>query len=462
MLSLMKQVNDIHLERGIVPQYKPYNGLLYKVFRFKDKNILFDGRSFAIIETTEEGIKKLNLFKNFISKKRKSAFGKVMQEIETLIHSKVLSVEDDEYFEAPTFKKLIILLTSNCNLRCRYCFEETYRCEENDHLMIFAVAQKSLEYLFEHSPSNEVFVHFYGGEPLKNFKVIKFIASYGKQLEVKYGKKIKYFLITNGTLFTKTILNFLRKNDISVQVSLDGCEEVHDANRVYPNGKGSYKNVIKGLKLLKSNKINYSVLAVVSKQAASSSAWIANLNDIADGKFAMTIASNRDEAIKPTPTQIRLFVLKYKKVLSDLTGMYSNCVHNILPVKKIEDQIKNGGRHFYGCGGGLEELTVAPDGNMYLCERLRGKLDCNIRNALPPCELWYGYTNDITNSKCRLCWAKYLCGGGCAHSIDTFSKNRLPPSWMCEIKKSEIETAVRLIYNLSIRNGAEKYGYSKN
>lgn len=105
-----------------------------------------------------------------------------------------------------------------------------------------------------------------------------------------------------------------------------------------------------------------------------------------------------------------------------------------------------GSHHNFGCGAGLEEFTVSPNGNMFLCERLSGDLKVNITEDKPPREIWFKYLNDVTNSVCNLCWAKYLCGGGCAHTSFVHNGSRKPYKWHCEIKKTEIENAVIFLY----------------
>ena len=67
-----------------------------------------------------------------------------------------------------TMQQLILSITENCNMRCRYCtyhdkYNENYICNE----MTYETAEKAIELFLKNSIKNEeVFISFYGGEPL--------------------------------------------------------------------------------------------------------------------------------------------------------------------------------------------------------------------------------------------------------------------------------------------------------
>jgi len=142
-------------------------------------------------------------------------------------------------------------LTERCNLRCKYCIysntNEDYRSfGEND--MPFETAQKSIDFLMEHSPENkQVYIGLYGGEPLLRFPLIKQIIEY---VNMKYyDRKVMYSMTSNMTLMTDEIAEFLTKiKDFSIVISLDGPEAVHDKQRVFSNDIGSFSAVMNGIK----------------------------------------------------------------------------------------------------------------------------------------------------------------------------------------------------------------------
>lgn len=155
-------------------------------------------------------------------------------------------------------QQLILEVTSACNLRCKYCiFSGNYNImrTHNTISMDFATAKKAIDMYLEmfqtgqdFNPDRTPTIAFYGGEPLLNYKLIKECIEY---IERKYRNlKVRYTTTTNGTLLTDEIIHFFKKYDVNILVSLDGPEEEHDRNRVYANGKGTFKDIYRNIEKL--------------------------------------------------------------------------------------------------------------------------------------------------------------------------------------------------------------------
>lgn len=141
-------------------------------------------------------------------------------------------------------------LTEKCNLRCKYCIygetNENYRCFGSKD-MSFDTARKAIDFLMEHSKRDKkVYIGFYGGEPLLKFDLIKEICEY---TETNFpDREIMYSMTTNGTLINTEIAKYLAsKRNLSLVISLDGPEDIHDSNRVFINNRGSFSETMKGL-----------------------------------------------------------------------------------------------------------------------------------------------------------------------------------------------------------------------
>ncbi len=148
--------------------------------------------------------------------------------------------------------QIILEVTERCNLRCRYCiYEPSFRQARNhgDKDMSWDIAFRAIDYLSNCSSSKEkVAVSFYGGEPLLRFPFIKECVKYAKARIPN--NKLLFSMTTNGTLINSEIANFLSENGFAVHVSLDGPEVIHNENRIYPNGKGSFLDVKTGMECL--------------------------------------------------------------------------------------------------------------------------------------------------------------------------------------------------------------------
>lgn len=162
-------------------------------------------------------------------------------------HVEVSSPQESNFAVERAIRKLTLQITQNCNLRCKYCVysgnPKMHQRSHTNRIMPVETAKKAIDFLYEHSiDSPEVNIGFYGGEPLLHFSLIKELVAYVN--EIFFGKKVTYNMTTNGTLLTENMIEFFCENKIAVTVSLDGPKEIHDKNRVFKNGVGSFDTVI--------------------------------------------------------------------------------------------------------------------------------------------------------------------------------------------------------------------------
>lgn len=111
--------------------------------------------------------------------------------------------------------------------------------------MGFDTANKILDFIKQTAkPSEIINITFHGGEPLLNINLIKYIIE-----EVKKDfKNVLFSLTTNGTILNEEISNFLVENfKNGFSMSIDGNQFVHDTNRIYPGGQGSFDTVMRNL-----------------------------------------------------------------------------------------------------------------------------------------------------------------------------------------------------------------------
>lgn len=212
----------------------------------------YDDNSGMIFNIDKCNSKEESISQNYIEK-----IGKYEKPEVKNIKSK--DVENFLVAEGNGFKQLIIELTTQCNLRCKYCcYSEYYQYSRGyfNSYITFETVKKAVNIYFENfkkvyyrNPLRFPVIGFYGGEPLLNFKVIKDTVNYIKE---NYPKLSPFYNITtNALLLTDEIGDFLVENDFSILISLDGDKESHDRNRVKVNGGGSYDLVMKNLNRLR-------------------------------------------------------------------------------------------------------------------------------------------------------------------------------------------------------------------
>lgn len=171
-----------------------------------------------------------------------------------VISSVCRSQEHVEKAMKNNLSQMILEVTSNCNLRCKYCsFSGRYsssRTHQKENLPL-DTAIKAVEYFIGNSKADKSppAISFYGGEPCLNFGLIREIVEFTKKKGVF--QKFHFGLTTNATLLTDEIIKFFVDNDFALTVSLDGPQRITDRFRVFKNGEGTFDTIVGNLKKIK-------------------------------------------------------------------------------------------------------------------------------------------------------------------------------------------------------------------
>lgn len=153
-----------------------------------------------------------------------------------------------------------------CNLRCSYCYyldkKELYPNNPKPMMSEEVLEEFTKQYL-ESQTMLEVQFTWHGGEAL-----MRGIDFYKKALvyQQKYarGRKVFNCLQTNGTLLNDDWCRFFKDNNFLVGISIDGTQQQHDTYRKTADGRSSFKQVMRGIELLKKHGVEFNAMAVVS------------------------------------------------------------------------------------------------------------------------------------------------------------------------------------------------------
>lgn len=388
-----------------------------------------------------------------------------LREIKKLTEEGLLFSPDplESYQEIPrgqVVKALCLHLAHDCNLRCRYCFAGRGRFGGEAGLMSFTVGQKALDFLLEASgPRRHVEVDFFGGEPLLNFPVLKQLVEYGRERARALGKSIKFTVTTNALLLTPEVATYLNEQDIAVVLSLDGRPEVHDAMRVFPDGRGSYEKVLENIRRFVDTRPQgeYYIRGTFTKYNLDFTQDVLHLADLGFKKISLEpVVAFPDEDYALKADDIPVICAEYEELACRMLER----ARQGKPFEFFHFKIDlEGGpclaRRLWGCGAGLEYLAVTPKGELYPCHQFVGRPEfClgHVEEGIQRPELveQFKAAHVYNKEPCRQCWAKFFCGGGCHANAHAFSGSiQNPPEIFCVLMKKRIECALYLKAALS-------------
>ena len=405
--------------------------------------------------TLEEIIKELS---SWDEKDVKESYGEVTE----LKDAGVLFTEDcyEEYIcgfkDRPTVVKALCLhIAHDCNLACRYCFAEEGEYKGRRALMSAEVGKKALDFLVENSGNRRnLEVDFFGGEPLMNFDVVKEIVAYGRSLEETHDKKFRFTLTTNGVLLNDDIMEFANKEMDNVVLSVDGRKEVHDHMRPFRKGAGSYDLIVpKFQKLAESrNQEKYYIRGTFTRNNLDFSNDILHFADLGFKQMSIEpVVGDESDPYAIREEDIPQIKEEYDKLAKiiierEKEGKGFNFFHFMIDLEGGPCVMKR----MSGCGSGTEYLSVTPWGDLYPCHQFVGQeefLMGNVDDGIVKPEIADDFRSCSVYSKekCKNCFAKFYCSGGCmANSYNFHGTIHDCYDVGCEMQRKRVECAIMI------------------
>ena len=150
------------------------------------------------------------------------------------------------------FSTLILHITNDCNMMCKYCFANHGLYASDRGLMSPQTAIRAIEiYYKRYGYIREI--KFFGGEPMMNTETIREVCVHvHKMLKRKAIQQLPRFkIITNGTILNPEFISTIVEYKIQVVFSIDGPSEIHDKLRYFRGGRASYDLIMSNFKKLK-------------------------------------------------------------------------------------------------------------------------------------------------------------------------------------------------------------------
>ena len=385
-----------------------------------------------------------------------------LDEVQMLVDNEELFTKDTyenyimDFKKRPTVVKALCLhIAHDCNLACQYCFAEEGEYHGRRALMSFEVGKKALDFLIANSGNRRnLEVDFFGGEPLMNWQVVKDLVAYGREQEKLHDKKFRFTLTTNGVLLNDEVMEFCNREMGNVVLSIDGRKEVHDKMRPFRKGAGSYDLIVPKFQQFAESRHQdkYYVRGTFTHYNLDFSEDVLHLADLGFKQISVEpVVAEPKEPYAIREEDLPKLFEEYDKLAVEMvrrhkSGEDFNFFHFMIDLEGGPCVAKR----LSGCGSGTEYLAVTPWGDFYPCHQFVGNekfllgnvdegiLNTDIRDEFKCCNVY-------AKEKCRKCFARFYCSGGCAANAYNFSGDICGAYDIgCELQKKRIECAIMI------------------
>lgn len=348
----------------------------------------------------------------------------------------------------PRFNTLCIVPSLKCNFSCSYCYHLSSFQHVDRSVISFNHIKKGISLLLNNIAINDYpIIRFIGGEPLIHKGLIGKTVEYVRRLDGKFGDRRPHFaLITNGSLITPELATYLKINDFSVGVSLDGCQPTNDICRILKDKTGTYDLIMKGIEHLKRRAVLFSIGITLGKhnidRIGDDIAWLAKN---VSRRFAFNFMNDFFEGSNNN-------ALNYSELAQKLRLLYDICdKYGVRESKMMERTTKfqNEEPFLFNCLAMSRQIVLSPYGTIGPCHHLIGTKSQrffirSVRSAasLYKTKVWKGWIRrtPVLDKYCSsTCKYFTFCGGGCA--AESVAKNGTIniDKTMCNLAKFYLE-----------------------
>ena len=380
----------------------------------------------------------------------------IKEEIHELVGKGLLFSDrrDVDVISDGVVKALCLHLAHDCNLRCKYCFAGTGHYGGKRGLMPLETAKNAVDFLLKASKGRKhCEIDFFGGEPLLNFEVLRDTVAYGKERAASLGKILTFTVTTNALSIPDEVLTYLNREEISIVLSLDGREAVHDRMRTLPGGGGSWQRVLTNCKAVVDgrNGENYYLRGTYTRH---------NTDFIKDIRVMIREGFKRI-SLEPAVLSPDLEETLREEDLPQLFSEYEKLADELWQLESQGEKVfffhfeldLNQGpcakKRAQGCGAGAAYLAVTPDGSLYPCHQFAGEEDfCagHVDSGVEKSVLErFSSVDSADKEACRDCFARFFCGGGCHAAAWSVNRDLAEPYVLgCALHKKRVECGLYL------------------
>ncbi|MFA6153121.1 radical SAM protein [Mesorhizobium sp.] len=334
---------------------------------------------------------------------------------------------DDTAIDPFPVHAISLAVAQKCNLGCTYCYAQEGEFGGRPKNMPLDIAKASIDALVGGvTPGERVNIAFLGGEPLVNRDVLRAAAEHAERVADEKGVQVNFSITTNGTLIRPDDGEFFERHGFAVTISLDGVGQIHDAQRSYKGGRGSFDEIIRRVTPLLERQRRMQVSARVTVTPGNLE-LPRTLEDFIDrGFFSVGFSPMLSSPTRRGEMDAPALETMLEQMIA-CGGAFEEAVvegrrYPFLNMVNAMREIHRGTHRPYGCGAGGGYLGVSAEGAYFACHRFvddgAGAMGTV---ALGPDETrrreWLSDRHVHRQEPCSGCGARYLCGGGCHHEV---------------------------------------------
>lgn len=443
----------------------------YRVHKFDDEHVLIttDNGAWASLNSKEYELFRMNRVEEDLN------LYAILKENGIIVTKDNIDQVVEDYRERYSFlfqgpDLHIMVPTFRCNMRCIYCHSFSKPLNAKGWDMDKDTAKSVVDFMFKTTAKN-FGIEFQGGDCIFNFDIVEFVFDYAKKLAREQNRTVKFSIVTNLTKTDDDFIKFLKDNiPVGLCTSLDGPKEVHDKNRRYLGGRGSYEDVTYWIKRIREEMKGYDfrfhALATVTKYSLDygkeivdeyrklgfHNAWLRFMNNLGFAEKTWgKIGYTAEEYLKFWNNTLD-YVLKINRGGEEFRGVWASLVSRMILRKESTNMVD----FRSPCGAAIGQLLYNHKGEIFTCDEAKvldifklgnvktSKYDDIFRSPITTSMV------DISSKFCSLCdacpWFAYCAI--CPVNIYTTQGSvvpKLPEDMRCEIFKGMIKTVFEKI-----------------
>ena len=337
------------------------------------------------------------------------------------------TIPSDQSPTSAPIRSLSLAIAQKCNLGCGYCYAQEGSFGGPASSMSPDVARASVERLLGTAiPGEKYHLVFLGGEPLLARDVLRMATEYAAKLAIEKQAELGFSLTSNGTLITPDDAEFFEQHGFSVTISLDGVGAIHDQQRPFKSGRGSFAQILQNVQplLRRRGRMQVSARVTVTPLNLQLLETLTALLDIGFHSVGFSpLLAAPTGANQMNPDHLKQMLENMiecgREFESQLTQGKRFPFSNMTAAMK---EIHQGSCRPYPCGAGIGYFGVSAKGEMAACHRFVGDEQGRMGNIADGIDAnrqfsWLSERHVDHQEPCRSCWARYLCGGGCHHEV---------------------------------------------